>query len=244
MAKNNWTHEELLLALNLYFRIPFGQFDQRNIEVQKLANFIGRTPSAVAMKLSNFASLDPNHRERGVKGLSNSSHADKEAWEEYVSNFTGETIDISSNSEHESVIFSTIEIATEAVRKTKVRLVQNRFRRHILENYRETCCVCGMPIADLLIASHIIQWSLRPDLRLEPTNGLCLCALHDKAFEYGLLAITPEYEILVSSKVKSLSSIRTIEANFELYHLQKIKLPKVYWPSPEYLQLRYQEFNE
>src|SRR5690606_25466931 len=62
-------------------------FDHKNLEVIALATLINRTPSAVAMKLSNFASFDPVHKNRGVKGLSNTSKADEAAWNEFTSNW-------------------------------------------------------------------------------------------------------------------------------------------------------------
>lgn len=59
MAQSNrWTREQLLAAFALHCRLPFGEFHQHNPEIIALATVIERTPSAVAMKLSNFASLD------------------------------------------------------------------------------------------------------------------------------------------------------------------------------------------
>ena len=60
-----WRREELLLALRLYFHTPFGRLHRGNPEILRLAKDLGRTPSAVAMKASNFASLDPGLAARG-----------------------------------------------------------------------------------------------------------------------------------------------------------------------------------
>ena len=57
--KRGWTRDELLVAFNLYCKTPFGRLHQRNPEIIRLASALGRTPSALAMKLVNFASLDP-----------------------------------------------------------------------------------------------------------------------------------------------------------------------------------------
>ena len=59
MARRDWTDEERYAVLKLYFELEFGQFHKGNRSVIALAGIIGRTPSAVAMKLGNFASLDP-----------------------------------------------------------------------------------------------------------------------------------------------------------------------------------------
>lgn len=61
-SAGRWNRDQLKLAYYLYCQLPFGKFHHRNPEVMKLATLIGRTPSAVAMKLSNFASLDPLKR--------------------------------------------------------------------------------------------------------------------------------------------------------------------------------------
>ena len=70
MAKGRpWSRDELVVAMNLYCKLPFGQLHERNPVIIKLAEQIGRTSGSVAMKLCNFASLDPVQQARGIKGL-------------------------------------------------------------------------------------------------------------------------------------------------------------------------------
>jgi len=73
MQSGRWEKDQTKLAFYLYCQIPFGKLHQGNPEIVELAKLIGRTPSAVAMKLVNFASLDPAITGTGRKGLSNSS---------------------------------------------------------------------------------------------------------------------------------------------------------------------------
>lgn len=82
-----WTRDELILAINLYCKLPFGRLHQSNREVINLANLIGRTPSSVALKLVNFASLDPSLKARGIKGAYNASKLDAEIWNEFFENW-------------------------------------------------------------------------------------------------------------------------------------------------------------
>ena len=82
----SWTRDELLLAMNLYCRLPFGKQHARNLEVIKLAEAIGRTPGSVAMKLNNFTSLDPVEKLRGVRGLTGASKLDPQIWDEFHPN--------------------------------------------------------------------------------------------------------------------------------------------------------------
>lgn len=78
MTTTRWTKEQLKLAFNLYCQLPFGKLDMRTPEVILLASLIGRTSGAVAMKLSNFASLDPAITGTGRKGLDGASNLDRE----------------------------------------------------------------------------------------------------------------------------------------------------------------------
>ena len=81
----DWTRDELLAACNLYFTLPFGHMHSKNPIIIQMAGALGRTPGSVAMKLVNFASLDPAHQARGVSGLKGTSRADREIWEEFHS---------------------------------------------------------------------------------------------------------------------------------------------------------------
>ncbi len=61
-----WTREHFLIALNLYCKLPFGKLHKGNKLIIEVAQKMGWTPSSLAMKLSNFASLDPIQQERGI----------------------------------------------------------------------------------------------------------------------------------------------------------------------------------
>jgi putative restriction endonuclease len=58
-----------------------------------------------------------------------------------------------------------------------------------LSAYDYKCCVTGLAVPELLVASHIVAWSREPKERMNPRNGLCLNALHDRAFDRGLMFI-------------------------------------------------------
>ena len=147
----NWNREELILAMSLYCRLPFGKFDQHNPDVIQLSEAIDRTPSAVAMKLCNLASLDPYHQERGVKGLKGASNADREIWAEFHADW--ETLAEESErlrtqfhlaSETVEEESANQERETETERTVKVRLAQRFFRDAVLASYETQCCVTGI----------------------------------------------------------------------------------------------------
>jgi putative restriction endonuclease len=73
----NWTRNDRLIAFALYCRTPFGKMHSRNLEIIKLAGLLGRTPSSLAMKLVNFASLDPAITSTGRSGLEGESKGDR-----------------------------------------------------------------------------------------------------------------------------------------------------------------------
>src|SRR2546430_2170743 len=78
-----WTRDELIIAFNLYCSIPFGKMHRGNPVIIELARGLKRTPSSLAMKLVNFASLDPTEKARGIKGLSGASASDRAIWNEF-----------------------------------------------------------------------------------------------------------------------------------------------------------------
>jgi len=235
-----WSREELLLVINLYCKIPFGRMHRQNPQVIALASAIDRTPSSVAYKLVNFAHLDPK---LDRKGASNVSKLDREVWGEF--NNTWDTLLMASEEMwRERVQETTYEPVEkgddpavgegkEVVRMVKVRANQNLFRQIVLSNYDVTCCITGIDEPSLLIASHILPWSRSEENRLNPHNGLCLNALHDRAFDRHLITIDAgTCTVYVSSK---LTSSPALVQNFGVYEGAEILPAKKFAPSPEFL---------
>src|SRR5579864_2967911 len=87
MPRNDWTRDQLILAFNLYCKIPFGRIHHRNPVIIELAKAIGRSPSAVSWKLANFAHLDPSLRARSIAGASHGAKAEQQIWNEFNGNW-------------------------------------------------------------------------------------------------------------------------------------------------------------
>lgn len=250
-GQKSWTRDELILAINLYYKLPFGRLHSRNPKVITLANFIGRTPSSVAYKLVNFASLDPSLKKRGIKGAANTSKLDKEIWKEFISHW--DTIPYESEklfAEFEKTTVEKLncipenELPREGKNREQVvkqRVNQLFFRNSILASYNNTCCVTGIQNTEFLIASHIKPWSIDEKNRLNPQNGIAINALHDKAFESGLLTITPDFKIKISSLLKKQENSQTIQDYFLKYDNQLIILPSKFLPAREFLDYHYNE---
>jgi putative restriction endonuclease len=246
-----WTRDELILAINIYCKLPFGRLHAKNPEVVKLASLIGRTPGSVAYKLVNFASLDPSLQARGIKGASNASKLDRKIWNEFYQNWDQlpfESEKLRASFEHSSVEklnqIDEDELPKEG--RTRERMVKTRvnqafFRTMILASYNNTCCITGLQNSELLVAGHIIPWSIDEKNRLNPRNGLAMNALHDKAFESGLLTITPEYKVKISSLLKQQKKNPAVRDYFLQYDGKEIFLPSRFLPDAEFLHYHNQE---
>lgn len=213
MARNNWTREETILAFELYCRTPFGKIHSHNTEIIALSKLLKRTTSAVSMKMCNLASYDPELRKRGVNGLANGSKLESLIWEEFQNDWEAlafESKAILANIENEDIaIVANIDLDNLPPGKdrnsvVKQRIGQNFFRSAVLNAYESRCCITGIAMDTLLVASHIKPWK-NSDIKTErtnPTNGLCLNALHDKAFDQGLISINKKFKIMVSNELK------------------------------------------
>ena len=211
-----------------------------------LATLIGRTPSSVAYKLVNFASLDPSLKAKGIKGASNASNLDKEIWKEFFNHwdelpFESEKLlaKIEKTTVEKLNQISETELPKEGkVREqmVKVRVNQAFFRSSILASYNNTCCITGIRQPEFLIAGHIKPWSVDEKNRLNPQNGIAINALHDKAFETGLLTITPDFKIKISSLLLKQKKSKSIGDYFVKYNGKDIILPSRFLPDTEFLK--------
>ncbi len=118
----------------------------------------------------------------------------------------------------------------------KLRVNQSFFRSSILASYNNTCCITGLNQSELLIAGHIKPWSEDEKNRLNPRNGIAINALHDKAFENGLLTITPEYKIKISNTILKQKRTEALEKYFLQYENKDIILPSRFLPDVEFLK--------
>jgi len=246
-----WTRDELVLALYLYCQIPFAKTKASSSEIIQLAQTLGRTPSSVARQLGNFGAFDPLLAQKGITGLIHYSNADKEIWNDFYQHRDllveasqaiiakgGFSTQLAPEPEEETqsslpaLAFPTGPTAQPKLVMT--RLYQSFFRRAVLSSYGSTCCVCGIDFPQLLVASHIKPWGSSEETRTGPENGLCLCVLHDKAYDRGLMTVNAKYEVSVSSSIAN-SKVAFVGISLAAFDKQKIKMPSRFAPKPEYL---------
>jgi predicted restriction endonuclease len=212
---------------------------------------MGRTPNSLAMKLCNFASLDPVQLARGVRGLPGATKQDREIWKEFQSNlpilapeseqmlhdlFThDETKEIDLLS-RETIRVVTPTGPTEVEATVKVRRGQQFFRQTVINAYDLRCCISGINVPRLLVASHIKPWGKFPNERLNPKNGLCLSSLHDAAFDAGLITLDESLNVILSKRLKSYFPQPALEHSFIPFEGHPIRLPdKLAEPDPDFL---------
>lgn len=246
----HWTREQVLVALNLYCQLPFGRLDAKTPVIVKVAGLLGRSPGALAMKLSNIASLDPAITATGRSGLSGRSALDEQVWADFRANpeqialESQELMDalvlgtdlqeqLASDAEFDAMAPAT-EAATSSLATIKVRKGQAFFRRAVLASYHDECCMSGLRIKRLLVASHIKPWNADVSNRLNPQNGLCLSALHDKAYDLGFISVRPDFTIAVSQEVAADPS-QLIADSLVALKDQPIWLPNRFQPDKDFL---------
>ena len=245
MIRKLWQRDELILAFNLYYQIPFGKIDAKNSQVIALARLLERTPAALAWKLGNFASLDPTLKQRGIAGASNGSKADIAIWNEFYNDWEALAFESEqllaklSPAEAAEPETSLLELPVveglEREQLRRVRVNQHFFRNIVLAAYDQRCCITGLNIPSLLNASHIVPWAHAVDQRVNPHNGLCLNALHDRAFDRGLITITPDYQIHVAATLIKSSANSATNDLLLAYNRRQIELPARFQPDPAFL---------
>lgn len=248
-ANGSWSLEQLKLAFHFYCQTPFGKLHSRNPKVIELASLIGRTPNALAMKLVNFASLDPSITGTGRSGLRGASARDLEVWKEFHADWERLAVDceqllqhllrergLKSKTLNENADDFSLEEFTGETRRAVIqqRVKQNFFRRAVLSSYSERCCISGVSNSSLLVASHIVPWREDKANRLNPSNGLCLSAIHDKAFDSHLFTLTNDYHVVLSAGLKTTKD-KFLRDVFWPVEDKSITLPERFVPDPSFI---------
>lgn len=221
MERRNWTEDEIIIALALYYQIPFGKIHKANPTIIKVAERLHRSPSALGMKMGNLARFDSTLRARNISGLPNGGRLDQEVWDKYYDKydmladrynvFMGGELSAEPDESYEGVITEpTIHEAGARVQTVQVRVGQNYFRKAVLSAYENCCCMTGISVPEFLIASHIKPWKASDDKKekANPRNGLCLNALHDKAFDLGFITVDKDsLRIVVAEELKNFAKL-------------------------------------
>lgn len=145
---NNWTYDEIVLALYAYCHVPFNKASNSHPWIIKISEIINRTPASVKMKIGNLGSFDPELKKRGIVGLTGTSVLDKEVWESYYGCWDKLVEDAEKliQKHYNNTLNTLYPIGSEKYELTKRRLNQEFFRESVLASYNNCCCITGMTI--------------------------------------------------------------------------------------------------
>ena len=248
---NKWTWEETVIAFNVYCKIPFKDSSKTNPIIIKYAKLIGRTPSALNMKIGNLGRLDPKLQERGIAGLAHGSKVEQEVWNEFYKNpdklvYESECliakyakVDVESVA---NIDVSNLPEGKERLALVKQRVNQSFFRSAVMCSYNNRCCISGVGNSELLEACHILDWSGDKTNRSNPENGLCLNSLFHKAYDKYLIAITPDYNVIISEEMIEKTEDEAFKDYLRGLRNRKLILPNRFCPNPDFLDDHYKRF--
>jgi len=240
-----WTREEHILAFNIYCKIPFGRQHSRAPEIIELAHLLGRSANSVALKLNNFSRLDPELKARGVRGMAHGAKGEIEVWHDFerdpealvfeserlLANFTGRRLEgIAEIDERELP-----KEGLERERVVRARVNQHFFRAAVLAAYEYKCCITGLAVPELLVASHIIPWACDSKQRMNPRNGLCLNALHDRAFDRRLMFFDQDLKVRFRPEIESRADRDGLDWLLGCEG-RAIRLPQKFKPDPSLIE--------
>ena len=249
----NWSEEEIKMAISIYCKIPFLKTRKTSPEIIRWAKIIGRSPGGLYTKLCNLGHCDKGVQNMGFKGLSHIGKLDPIVWEEF-------------QQDPEKFIFESEQLLAERMGKTieeyaelrledipegktreivvRQRVNQRFFHEAVLISYNNQCCITGINIPSLLEACHISSWKDDPKNRTNPKNGLCMTPTFHRAYDKFLMAITPDYEIVLSDEML----IRTQDKNTLIYlnniQGQRIRMPEKFAPERDFLSQHYNDFKQ
>ena len=244
VERNNekWERRETLAAFNLYCRMPFRLVNSREARIVAFAKKLGRTSASLSIKMGNLAWNDPEH----LGGLGHGSKLDKQIWEDFFrdpeavmyesehafAHYDGKPLEERAQLPNDA---AQLPEGREKERIVRVRVNQAFFRSAVLAAYNETCCITRLAVPELLNASHIVPW--KEDCgRLNPSNGLCLNALHDRAFDRGLITVRTDGFVAVSEQLREKAETCKESAFVVGCDGVKILMPDKFEPATEFLE--------
>lgn len=154
-----------------------------------------------------------------------------EAWNIMNAKTSGRTL-----SKELATLFKLDKEGRDVIVETRTRLGQSYFRKMILKIYDNRCCVTGLNVPQTLRASHIVEWAKDKANRMNPENGLCLCATYDAAFDKHLISFDDDYRMIVSRVVKDYYTNEVTRDYFEKYEGKQLSLPLQYLPNKKLLE--------
>lgn len=235
--RRNWTRDEVILALGLYFQIPWGKISQRNPEIQRLAACLGRSSGALGRKMGNLGRFDSTLAARGVTGLVNGAKMDEIVWRE----FEGRPDELAREYSRVLTKFGATQNVCEPNPSTSVPnpvdVDMGFFRMSVLSAYGNACCITGINDERLLAAYHFKPLDQCTDNseKMNPQNGVCFSGLYGDAFTKGLITIDESLKVVLSPSLKDHLTAAAYDDFFKRYDNTMIRVPVRSRPGVEFI---------
>lgn len=210
-----WSREELILSLELYCSIDFGDISTKNLKVIELAKLCGRSVNSIALRLANYTSCDPVQKERGIVGMTGGLTVCQPIWDEFYGKWDylkeeaiKARIKLAGYNVNENI--SQISQAKECDEIVKYDLFNNfikdinnhKFYDIINRNYNGHCIISGLKVKNLLMACHILPEDNNVEKSMKASNGLLLNISYAKAYSDGLIGIDKNYKLHIAPNLK------------------------------------------
>ena len=227
-----WTEDETLFLFKIFLTEPVQSLPVSSPRIQELARTLNRKPGSIHRKLADIYSNEPSYIESGRK-QTNCAKLVSEIWNDLYSDCesTMKRMDVAYESvtglDNGEIIIDYdispgLDVPVEATR----RKGQQVFRLRVAHNFEYRCCITGIAIPCLMVASHIKAWSeSTPKERTDPGNGLYLNRLHDCLFDRHMMTVDEDMRIEYADSLRSGNSDDTYEVFFGRYEGMRIHEP-------------------
>lgn len=201
-----WSREDIIIAYALYCVTPLGQINPTNRAIQQVSEIIPHSVASIVMRMKNFRYIDP----AVISGLGHVAKADKIIYEEFKHDWGALSVEaenLTGLALFDADPLQGAKPLSSLTDHSRVSRERHFFKNAVFSAYNGACYISGCRLPRMLTASHIKPYSKCRDKsdRVNPENGICLNAFYDKAFDSGLMTITPSRKVFISPIVKTLS---------------------------------------
>lgn len=246
MRGTPWSREDIIIAYALYCITPRSKTNSSNKLIQQVAEINSHSVHSLVMRMQNFKYIDPAYIAAVNKGLGHVAKMDRVIFEEFKHDWGGLSYQAEKLTGLNLFDADPLQGAKPLSTLTNVNTVSRErhfFRRSVMAAHENTCCVSGITVPTVLVASHIKPYNKcrTSDERTDPTNGLCLNSFYDKAYDQGIITVDPYYKIRVSMKVREKYPQEACERWLYCLEGKTINMPERFRPDPKYLE--YHTYN-
>ncbi len=201
-----WEENETLYLFGVFLFEPASAQRKGSPRLSEIGGLLDRGPDSIHRKIEDIRSNDPAYMQREKKPTK-CANLVREVWSELYSESGygpmirriedayaafAEQSSVDLDPQFEVEIPPGQDIPIESTRRSG----QNIFRMMVANNFDRRCCITGLAVPNLLVASHILPWAESdPYQKTDPSNGLYLNRLHDGLFDRHQMYIDEDMRV-------------------------------------------------